>query len=589
MDQTNFGDLNQHQLNKEKILLVLLPFWDPMIPPAGISCLKSFLQGQGYGCPVKTADANVIQPLKEIYHNYFDALKKNVPENKYGNFYKIGHDVLRNHLLAHFHIHLHMNRGHANEKSSPGDEQEYIELVREVIYKTFYVDVADDLILELIAIACDFYLRLEGYFLRLLEQEKPSVLGISVYSDTLAASLFAFQLAKEKYPHIRTIMGGGVFATDLAVGTPNFQLLLEKYPYIDHILVGEGEILLRKLLQGELNPSQRVFTLDDINREILDIKMVDMPDFSDFDLLHYPYLMAYTSRSCPFQCRFCTETIHWGRYRRKKGKQAARELVKLFQKYGSQLFLMADSLLNPGLADLSNELIKVDVPIYWDGYIRVDSFISNKENALLLRRAGFYRARLGIESGSRRVLDLMDKKITVDQVKTAISSLSYAGIKTTTYWVIGYPGETEEDFRETLELIEEIGDDIYEADCSPFWYFPTVRGDAHKWANQAVPLYSEKTNQQLMMQTWIVNCEPDRKEIYQRMQRFVRHCKTLGVPNPYSLEDIVEADKRWQELHKNAVPALIEFNTRDTYIDEKKTIRQLVTADVPQEEGDFDF
>ena len=84
---------------KEKILLALLPFWDPQIPPLGMGCLKSFLQQ--HGCIVKTVDANIEIGFREIHDNYFKILEENVPKNKIGNLYNIGNQVMQNHLTAH--------------------------------------------------------------------------------------------------------------------------------------------------------------------------------------------------------------------------------------------------------------------------------------------------------------------------------------------------------------------------------------------------------------------------------------------------------------------------------------------------------
>jgi radical SAM superfamily enzyme YgiQ (UPF0313 family) len=214
----------------------------------------------------------------------------------------------------------------------------------------------------------------------------------------------------------------------------------------------------------------------------------------------------------------------------------------------------------------------------------------DREQTMAWRRVGFYRARLGVESGSQHVLDLMDKRITVEQIRAALSSLAHAGIKTTTYWVVGFPGETEADFQETLTLIEEICDDIYEADCSPFWFFLTGQPGAREWQEKNLPLYPVKTRDLLLLQTWMVNCEPNREEIHRRMWRFVRHCDNLGIPNPYSLRDIYKADERWRKLHRNAVPPLVDFKNPDIHIDENKQLTQLLSAsNVPQDDGDFVF
>ena len=533
--------------NKEKILLVFLPFWTPQIPPLGISCLKSFLEKQDFR--VNTADANIEEEFKEIDSLYFERLKQLVPEDNRGNFYNVGQDVLRNHLMAFLN----------NE-----NQEDYRDLVKDIIYKTFYTEVDDQAVIDLNALLGEFYQRLEAYFLGLLDKEKPSVLGLSVNRGNLPASVFAFKKTREKYPHIKTVMGGPIFSQSLEMGTPDFEYFLEiTKDYIDKFFIGEGELLFSRWLKGELPREQRVYTLKDLGNELLDLSLVDIPDFSDLNLRFYPHMASYSSRSCPFQCSFCSETIYWGRYRKKSPGQIAAEMVKLYHTHLSQLFLMCDSLLNPVIDGLAGELIKTGVSIYWDGYLRVDNANCDIKKTMFWRQGGFYRARLGIESGSPHVLELMGKKISPDHVRLTLAALAEAGIKTTTYWVIGHPGETETDFKQTLELVKELKDDIYEAWCSPFQYFLNGQVKSGEWAEKSYPLYPETAKRLLMTQTWALAVEPSRQEAYQRMNRFVDHCKELGVPNPFSLEDIYNADQRWKKLHRNAVPAIVEFENRD--------------------------
>ncbi|MCP4153891.1 MAG: radical SAM protein, partial [bacterium] len=445
--------LYQKQGTQEKILLVLLPFWASFIPPIGIACLKSYLQQHHY--EVKTVDANVEIDFTELYDKYFDVIRKNVPKNKQGNFFSIGHDVLRNHLLAY---------------QNYEDENQYRELMKILVAKSFYIDMEEGEVLKLHEIIAEFYNRLEKYLLDLLEKEKPSVLGLSVFSDTLPASMFAFKITRENHPHIKTVMGGGVFADQLCNDSPNLEIFLEKTrPYLDKIIIGEGEILFLKWLRGELPASQRVYTFNDIDRQILDLSSVELLDMTDFDIRNYPYIVSYTSRSCPFQCSFCSETIQWGKYRKKSARKVYEELMELYKRYNTQLFLLSDSLLNPVIHELSEEFLKSGTSIYWEGWLRVDKHVTNVEDTLKWRRSGFYHARLGIESGSEHVLELMGKMISLDQIRTSVSSLAAVGIKTTTLWIVGHPGETEEDFQQTLDLIEELRNDIYEAECRPFY------------------------------------------------------------------------------------------------------------------------
>jgi len=563
--------------DRKKILLLLLPFWTPLIPPMGISCLKGFLQKHGYN--VKTIDANIEAGFREINDNYFKKLESAVPGDHRGNLLNIGIDVLQGHMTAH----LHRERD---------NEARYIELVKSLIYKTFYSVAKDSLVRELNAILDTFFLQLETYMLDILEKEQPHVLGLSTFKGILASSLFAFKLAKEKYPLLLTVMGGGIFADQLAMGSPNFDYFIENTPYIDKIIIGEGELLLLKLLQGEVPAHEKVLTSQDMNCGVMDLSTADLPDFSDLQMKYYPNMASYTSRSCPFQCNFCSETINWGTYRKKKAKQVVRELTQLYEQGQCQLFLLSDSLLNPIISELAREFLTSDIALYWDGYLRVDRKVCNPENTFMWRRGGFYRARLGIESGSSKVLEAMNKEITPQQIKTAVSNLAQAGIKTTTYWVIGFPGETEEDFLQTLDLIESLKNDIYEVDCNPFRFHLSGQVKSLQWREKKIArLYPKWAREFLLMETWFIdNANPSREDIYRRVNRFLEHCKKLGIPNPYSLDEICKADERWQKLHKNAVPPLLDLQQGSAYINECKHLKKLQTAvDMFQKEEDDDF
>lgn len=288
--------------------------------------------------------------------------------------------------------------------------------------------------------------------------------------------------------------------------------------------------------------------------------------------------------------------MQWGKYRRKQADQVAEELKTLSERHNFQLFLMGDSLLNPIITQLADECVRRELPVYWDGYLRAEKPVCKPENALRWRRGGYYRARIGAESGSPRVLELMNKQITVEQIKAAVSSLASAGIKTTTYWVIGYPGETEEDFQQTLDLIAELKDDLYEADCNPFAYFWKGQVNSGDWGerhNRRL-LYPDWARQSLITQTWILGCQPDRAEIFSRLNRFVAHCRRVGIPNPYSLREIYAADQRWQKLHPNAVPSVLAFEKHkesgEAVRDDFRGNAAMAVAETSiQDDGDWGF
>lgn len=572
-EETTTASAMEMLVCQRKILLILLPYWNPLIPPQGIAHLKHFLQNHGY--IVKTVDANLEAKFKQLANQYFSTLKKWIPEYNRGNFYNIGNDVLREHMMAHINYE---------------NESEYIELVKILIFKVFYSRVSDQQAVELNAVLTEFYFVLEHYFMNLLEVEQPSVLGVSVFRDTLAPSLFAFRLCREKYPHIKTVMGGGVFSVQLIPGTPNLEYFLEKTKdCIDKIIIGRGETLLLKFLQGKLPGTQRLHINKSTDEDFSPLVKEDGPDLSDFDPGLYQYQAAFGATGCPYRCSFCNVGIFYGDYREKKAGQTVEEMTKLQGKHGSRLFFMLDALVNPIITEVSKEVIKANLPLYWDGYFRVDEEACKIENTMLWRQGGFYRARIGIESGSQRILDLMEKKITVEQIKNTVINLAIAGIKTTLYVVIGHPGETEEDFQQTLDLIEELRVYTWEAECNPFSYLYSGQLKSDEWAKQRTLLYPEWARDMLIAQTWIVAGVPSREQMYDRVYRFVRHCTRLEISTPWTLYDINRADQRWKKLHKNAVPALLDL-VKTGYKEENRYEKKLQSAGViKQDKEEFVF
>jgi hypothetical protein len=131
---------------------------------------------------------------------------------------------------------------------------------------------------------------------------------------------------------------------------------------------------------------------------------------------------------------------------------------------------------------------------------------------------------------------------------------------------------------------------IYEAECNPFIYGYSGQAATDQWKDMRTLLYPDWAKEMLMLQTWIVDSDPTREVAYDRVNRFVRRCEELGIPNPYSINDIFNADTRWQKLHKNAVPNLLELNDESLYIDECKHIQPVgLLQKQLDDDGDFDF
>ncbi len=542
--------MNKETDSKDKKLsLIMLPYWTPLNIPLGIVCLQTYLRENGYNADA--FDFNGETEYWNIFYNYMNQLKMEIDPSNSENFINSAHYVLKQHLF------LYINR----EKAEDFDT-----LFNKIVYYVFFQKVSSKKIAELNECVKLYFDRLEKDMVELLERQKPDIVGFSVYTGTLPSTVFSIKLIRERYPEIKIIFGGGIFSSDLAVGSDNYNRFVQNSG-IDKMLVGEGEKQILEFAEGKLD-------LGPINiaKNMIELESVDLTkmDLSNFQVDNYTYIPLFASRSCPFQCKFCSETILWGKFRMKDAKVVANEFEYIFKNQKKQLFLMCDSLLNPYIDQMSEELNKKDISVYWDGYLRAGSQASDFQRALSWRMAGFYRARIGAESGSPRVLKLMNKKITVDDIKNSVRNLAKAGIKTTTYWVVGYPGETEEDFMETLNVIEELKDDIYQAECNKFEYFDCGQSGSDEWGKYKEKMYTEKELEALQMQRWILHLEPDAKTIHDRAVRFVAHCKKLGIPNPYSARELYFADKRWKELHALSVPSLADFRNQIVMEDNEK-------------------
>jgi radical SAM superfamily enzyme YgiQ (UPF0313 family) len=129
----------------------------------------------------------------------------------------------------------------------------------------------------------------------------------------------------------------------------------------------------------------------------------------------------------------------------------------LYGKYDlGNLFFQQDSFLNkPELArSVSADLVRAGVRIPWWCAARVDQI--HQELVLTLKESGLVAVILGIESGSQRVLDIMNKKITISQIDRSVAVLKENGIKAYAFFMIGVPDETEDDILHTMSLMKRL-------------------------------------------------------------------------------------------------------------------------------------
>jgi len=513
------------------VMLIKPPYFTPWTPPLGIAILKSFLERHSFSA--KCFDFNVDPELWGMHHKYFSTLQKIEDAISNDGYSKLWW-ILNSHMLA-----------YAN-----GADSATCARVIETVIPEYGIRYNNKTISALLPLVEKFFRRL-GELLSQIDFSDFAVVGTSTYTTSLAASLFILRTVKQQHPQLITVMGGGIFADDLALGSDNLTTLIEEYPFIDRVILGEGEIPLLNLLQGEL-ADNKVVSIADFQGKTMEMKDVPAPDFSDLNRDGYYHLTIEGARSCPFQCSFCSETIQWGNYRKKPVGVLVDQIIELAQKYENHAFFMGDSLMNPYINPFASELIKRKANIIYDGYLRADKPVANHTFVRLWADSGLYRVRLGIESASARVLDSMNKMTSPAVISEVLKTLAKMGIRTTTYWIVGFPGETEQDFTETCDFIREHHKFIYELEAHPYYYYPY--GQIGSRLYQCHSLYPDAVTEIIKFKMWdIDDVNPTREVRYDRLRRISKLASDLGLPNIYTMADRYQAEDRWHQLHPLAV------------------------------------
>lgn len=159
-------------------------------------------------------------------------------------------------------------------------------------------------------------------------------------------------------------------------------------------------------------------------------------------------------RGCPFPCRYCASAQTTAQYR--SGANIRAELVELIETYGIRGFAVVGNdfiLSKRNVADICASIR--DLNLQWATLSRVDRV--DPDTLKTMRDAGCYELEFGVESGSERILEAMDKRITTEQIRAALRQTYETGIKNKVFLVHGYPGENWDTTMETIQLLEEVG------------------------------------------------------------------------------------------------------------------------------------
>jgi anaerobic magnesium-protoporphyrin IX monomethyl ester cyclase len=171
-------------------------------------------------------------------------------------------------------------------------------------------------------------------------------------------------------------------------------------------------------------------------------------------------LNIVASRGCPYRCNWCAKPIYGDSYSVRSASSIAEEMRYLKHDLGVEHLWFADDIfgLRPKwVRDLAAEVEKRDAAIPFKMQTRVD--LMSRDNVRALRRAGCAEAWMGVESGSQKILDAMDKGTRVEQIAKARENLKREGIRACYFLQFGYSGENWRDIQSTIKLVHDTRPD----------------------------------------------------------------------------------------------------------------------------------
>lgn len=278
------------------------------------------------------------------------------------------------------------------------------------------------------------------------------IIGFSVYDSNRLFSLEMAKRIKRKNSDTFIVFGGPGCCNE----EKRSRMLFDT---VDMIVIGEGEKALLNIVSKNSSVDRKGLQGIISFPPIMNIDCIPFPTFSEFNLKLYleqntlPILM---SRGCIGRCSFCNDRNLSKPFRCRSPANLLSEIKELTNRYKVTNFGFQDLAINGNLGLLDNFcqlLILEGVDIFWT----VQAILSDKMSEDLLRRmhaAGCTVLIYGLESASNKILRKMGKSFTKDIAQEVIRNTHKAGIGTFINIIVGFPGESEDNFQETADFIK---------------------------------------------------------------------------------------------------------------------------------------
>ena len=253
--------------------------------------------------------------------------------------------------------------------------------------------------------------------------------------------------------------------------------------YADFVITGETENKLLSLvneIKGNKNYGNIPGLTYSLNGEVITNENINDSDLNalpkiDWELIDvnkcfrsFPHcnkmLYMYTSRGCPFKCKYCYNTMFYNSQHRKRPLHFVLDEINFLEKkynldgvnFSDELLLLTDEEIE----EISEFRKTNNLNFFWGGETRADIY-NNSDKLKKMYDAGCRWLLLGIETGSQKTREQINKPMDQADIKSFVDKCTYAGITTFGSFIIGFPDETSEQLKETVKYALELNLDAF--------------------------------------------------------------------------------------------------------------------------------
>jgi len=305
-----------------------------------------------------------------------------------------------------------------------------------------------------------------------LNTRRYDLVGITATTFQVLLAYRLLQEIRSQNPEIPVVIGGPHVSC--------FPLEPLEKGLADFSVVGEGEEILPEIInaietrkdfsaltgvayrsEGRIYPAQGSGMVKDLDRLAFPARhLLPMKKYrtSAVRTRRYPALSMITSRGCSMQCSFCFNQLPYRKNLRFTcAERIMEEIIELVTRYGAKEIHFWDDnfLANRPRAQRLAEIIKASrIDLSFDCEATINSF--DPQTLEKLKAAGCYGVSYGIESGNQRILDLMGKKISLEQIRKVVRETQKLGLDVRGYFLFGYPTETKAEILDTINFSREL-------------------------------------------------------------------------------------------------------------------------------------